>query len=484
MNRQALEKKVIPHREQTLYHDTNSTIISGKIPRLMIAAPASGSGKTLITCALLQLLKRQGKKTAAFKCGPDYIDPMFHRSVLGIHSVNLDSYFVKPKVLKELALEHMEGKDIAVMEGVMGLYDGTGGLQENGSSYEIACITDTPVVLVVDAAGMGRSLLALLSGFLQYDRAGLIKGVILNKISEMFYPSIKAAIEKELPLSVLGYFPKQQKLQFGSRHLGLLLPEEIEGLQEKTEQGASVLEKTVDIQGLMRMAQEAPELQTESSSIRPVVSGVKIGVAQDEAFCFYYEDNLRLLQKLGAVLCPFSVLHSEALPEGIQGLLLGGGYPELFAEKLQENRAMRAAVAQAAERGMPILAECGGFLYLQEYLTQDGDPRSVRRYVMSGAAKGTGYNRSGLVRFGYVELSTELENTFLKPGETIRGHEFHYYDSTSPGEDCLACKPSGKTWRCIQAGPEHWWGFPHLYYYSNPEFAAAFLRRAAEYAAG
>lgn len=131
MNRQALEKKVIPNREQTLYHDTNSTIISGKIPRLMIAAPASGSGKTLITCALLQLLKRQGKKTAAFKCGPDYIDPMFHRSVLGIPSVNLDSYFVKPKVLKELALEHMEGKDIAVMEGVMGLYDGTGGLQEN-----------------------------------------------------------------------------------------------------------------------------------------------------------------------------------------------------------------------------------------------------------------------------------------------------------------------------------------------------------------
>lgn len=482
MNRQIRGSRAISQGEEALYNDSNSTRISGKIPRLMIAAPASGSGKTLITCALLQFLKQQGKTTAAFKCGPDYIDPMFHKSVLGIPSVNLDSYFVKPKLLKQLALEHMEGKEIAVMEGVMGLYDGAGGLQENGSSYEIACITDTPVVLVADAAGMGRSLLALLAGFLQYDRAGLIKGVILNKTSGMFYPSLKAAIEKELPLSVLGYFPKQQELQLGSRHLGLLLPEEIEGLQEKTEQAAEVLERTVDIQGLMRMAQEAPELQTESSSIRPVVSGVRIGVAQDEAFCFYYEDNLRLLQKLGAVLCPFSLLHSEALPEGIEGLLLGGGYPELFAEKLQENRAMRAAVAQAAERGMPILAECGGFLYLQEYLTQDGDPQSVRRYAMSGVAEGTGYNRSGLVRFGYVELTTQLAHTFLKPGETIRGHEFHYYDNTSPGEDCLAHKPSGKTWRCIQAGPNHWWGFPHLYYYSNPEFAAAFLRRAAEYA--
>lgn len=459
-----------------------------KLPRIMIAAPKSGSGKTVLTCALLELLMEEGRKIAAFKCGPDYIDPMFHKTIIGVPSKNLDSYFVKESTLMGLFLDGMEKKDMAVLEGVMGLYDGVGGVKETGSSYEIARITHTPVILVLDAHGMGRSILALAAGFLQYDKFHLIKGVILNKISPHLFESLRQEIEEELGIAVLGYAPIQEELHLESRHLGLKMPGEIAGLKRKMEKAAGVLRNTIDQRKLWRIAEEAIPLRKQHCEIPPIGKEIKIAIARDEAFCFYYEDNLTLLKKYGAVLCPFSPLKDRVLPEGVQGILIGGGYPELFLKELSENQSMIGSMASAIKQGIPSIAECGGFLYLHTAVYGKGrlsgglkEPleEDKKEYQMAGLLPGVCINIGKLVRFGYLELGTRQKGTFLKPGTTIRGHEFHYYDSTNNGTSCEAVKPWGqRAWRCIHADENRWWGFPHLYYYSNLEFPASFLKKA------
>ncbi|MDF1495617.1 cobyrinate a,c-diamide synthase [Caproiciproducens sp. CPB-2] len=451
-----------------------------KAPRIMIAAAGSGSGKTLLTCSLLQALLDSGKRAAAFKCGPDFIDPMFHRKVLGVPSKNLDSYFTDENTTKFLFLEDAEGKDLSVIEGVMGLYDGLGGVKEEASSYHLAKVTKTPVILVVDARGMGRSVIPLIAGFLQYDTARLIQGVILNRTGKMFYDVIKPEIEAETGIPVLGYFPVQTEIRLESRHLGLRLPEEIGGLREQLKKSAEVFRTAVDLEKLMMIASRAEELEAAPVTVPAKADGVRIGVAMDEAFCFYYEDNLRLLQKAGAELIPFSPLREEKLPARLHGLILGGGYPELYAEGLSRNEGMRQSVKEAIESGMPSIAECGGFLYLHETMeNQEG-----QAFPMAGAVKGSCRYRGKLVRFGYIGVRAETE-TFLPKGTEIRGHEFHYFDSTDNGSACLARKPvSGRQWRCVHAGKNHWWGFPHLYYYANPAYADRFLGRAESYAQG
>lgn len=451
-----------------------------KAPRIMIAAAGSGSGKTLLTCSLLQALLDSGKKAAAFKCGPDFIDPMFHRKVLGVPSKNLDSFFTDENTTKFLFLEDAEGKDLSVIEGVMGLYDGLGGITEEASSYHLAKVTKTPVILVVDARGMGRSVIPLIAGFLQYDTARLIQGVILNRTGKMFYDAIKPEIEAETGIPVLGYFPVQTEIRLESRHLGLRLPEEIRGLREQLKKTAEVFRTAVDLEKLVAIASRAEELEAAPVTVPATADVVQIGVAMDEAFCFYYEDNLRLLQKAGAELVPFSPLHEEKLPARLHGLILGGGYPELYAEGLSQNKGMRQSVKEAIESGMPSIAECGGFLYLHETMeNQEG-----QAFPMVGAVKGRCRYTGKLVRFGYIGVRAEAE-TFLPKGTEIRGHEFHYFDSTDNGSDCLAQKPvSGRQWRCVHAGKNHWWGFPHLYYYANPAYAYRFLGRAESYAQG
>lgn len=451
-----------------------------KAPRIMIAAAGSGSGKTLLTCSLLQALLDSGKRAAAFKCGPDFIDPMFHRKVLGVPSKNLDSFFTDENTTKFLFLEDAEGKDLSVIEGVMGLYDGLGGIREEASSYHLAKVTKTPVILVVDARGMGRSVIPLIAGFLQYDTARLIQGVILNRTGKMFYDAIKPEIEAETGIPVLGYFPVQTEIRLESRHLGLRLPEEIQGLREQLKKSAEVFRTAVDLERLVAISSRAQELEAAPVTVPATAVGVRIGVAMDEAFCFYYEDNLRLLQKAGAELVPFSPLHEEKVPTHLHGLILGGGYPELYAQGLSRNEGMRQSVKRAIESGMPTIAECGGFLYLHE--TMENQEGQV--FPMVGAVKGSCRYTGKLVRFGYIGVCAETE-TFLPKGTEIRGHEFHYFDSTDNGSDCLARKPvSGRQWYCVHAGKNHWWGFPHLHYYANPAYAYRFLGRAESYAQG
>ncbi len=468
-----------------------------KIRRIMIAAPKSGSGKTTITCGLLQIFKENGEDISSCKCGPDYIDPMFHRQVLGIPARNLDTFFTGEEGTRKLFLRDRREGGLVVMEGVMGLYDGLGGIREEGSSYHLAKVTQTPIILVVDAKGMGRSVIPLIAGFLAYDKAHLIQGVIFNRMSAAYYEILKALAEEELGIAVLGCFPENKDLQIASRHLGLCMPGELENLQGQIRMAAEKLRETVDIAKVLQIAEaaeplgidstegasqpkkecsegaaEEPESTEDGETMRP-----RIAVARDEAFCFYYEENLRLLEQAGAELVYFSPLYDKVLPENVHGMLLGGGYPELYAGQLSENHAMRTVIREAVTEGLPTVAECGGFLYLHTTLTD----REGHSYPMAGVLPGKCFDTGKLVRFGYIEVE-ETAGHFLPSGSCIRAHEFHYYDSEDNGADCIATKPTtGRNYPCIHVGENHWYGFPHLYYPSCPEFAERFVEKAARY---
>lgn len=459
-----------------------------KLKRLMFAAPKSGSGKTLITCAFLQILKEMGEDVVSYKCGPDYIDPMFHEKVLGISSKNLDTFFTGEERTRELFLHGRTENQFAVLEGVMGLYDGLGGIREEGSSYHLAKVTKTPVILVVDAKGMGYSLLPLIAGFLDYDTEHLIKGVILNRMSGMYYQTLKPLIEEKLKITVLGYVPQNSEFTLESRHLGLKLPCEVENLREKIAFAGSQLKKTLEVEKLLQIAKQAENIGAdEKMFFVHQVQGEKptIAVAKDEAFCFYYEDNLRLLEEAGAFLQYFSPIHDTKLPDNCSGMLLGGGYPELYAGELEANKEMQNAIKTAIRQGMPSVAECGGFMYLHEKLTD----AKGQTYEMAGVIPEVCHYTGKLVRFGYVEIAEEKtrenmekDKHFLPENSVIKAHEFHYFDSTDNGAACKATKPTtGRQYSCIWTGENYWWGFPHLYYPSNPFFAEHFVSLAKSY---
>lgn len=483
-----------------------------KINRFMIAAPKSGSGKTMITCALLKLLKASGKNVLSYKCGPDYIDPMFHKKVLGVPSKNLDTFFTDEKTTVQLFLDERADDDFAVLEGVMGLYDGLGGIYEQGSSYHLAKVTQTPIILVVDAKGMGKSVLALIAGFLQYDTHHLIKGVLLNRMSKGYYDIIKPLIEKELSVKVVGYFPEQKDIGLSSRHLGLVMPDELSDIKKQLNETADRLKKTIDLDLFMDIAEAAYEIGDSGSAdkdkrqtlknaepmrLQDQNNTVNIAVAMDEAFCFYYEDNLKLLEKCGAKLQYFSPIHDTKLPKDCDAMLLGGGYPELYAKELSENISMRKSIKTAFEAGLPTVAECGGFMYLHTYIRNicdDTDEQNkadvqnkadiqndMNKFKLVGALDGGCHFKGKLVRFGYIELAEKYSN-FLPPNEKIKAHEFHYYDSTDNGADCIATKPAtGRSYDCVISHDNYWLGFPHLYYPSNPHFAESLVRKAYEY---
>ena len=454
-----------------------------KIPRILLAAGASGSGKTLITCGLLQALVNRGLKVASFKCGPDYIDPMFHSRVIGTRSRNLDTFFTDGDRTRYLLAKNASDCEIAVMEGVMGYYDGVGGITSRASAYDLASTTDTPAILIVNSRGMSVSLAAYVKGFLEYKKDSHICGVIFNQMSPMLYPRMKKLLEEELSVKVLGYVPKVEDCVIESRHLGLVLPEEIPELKSRLQKLSEVLEKTLDIDGILELAGEAPELaapETEMLIQKDTAFGyrteekVRIGVADDEAFCFFYADNLNLLEQMGAELVRFSPIHDRELPEDLDGLLLSGGYPELNGEALEENQEMCTQIREVILDGMPCLAECGGFMYLhQEMEDMEGKQRRV-----CGVIPGRAYRTPKLNRFGYITL-TEKQDTGL--GE-IPAHEFHYFDSTDCGADFHAAKPASKRgWDCIHDRGRLMAGFPHLYYYGNPRVPARFLKNALEY---
>ena len=459
----------------------------GVFPRIMLAAPKSGSGKTLLTCGLLEVLRRRGLNPIACKCGPDYIDPMFHRYVLGIPGRNLDSFFLPTEGVREVLADAVreEQAGIAVLEGVMGYYDGLGGTETSASSWEIAEITDTPAILVLDCKGASLSAAAMASGFLHFRKKSHIAGVILNRVSSMYYERLAAAVEEASGLPVLGYLPESEEYRMESRHLGLFLPGEIDRLRERIGRLADQMEKSIAVERVLEVAgmlplrienkekEKAENESMEAESIakfpacqeQKVTSRVRIGVARDEAFCFYYQENFRLLEQMGAELVYFSPLRDKKIPNRVDGLLFGGGYPENYARELAENAAMRESIRRSIAAGMPFLAECGGFLYLHRTLEgSDG-----KHWEMAGVYPFDAYRTNRLRRFGYVRLLTSS-------GQEIHGHEFHYWESEDPGTDWEAVKPTGnRSWRCIHEKGGQIGGFPHLYYASCPDFLRKWL---------
>lgn len=451
----------------------------------MITAASSGSGKTMITCGLLELFKRKGLNPLACKCGPDYIDGLFHKQVLELEGMNLDSYFEAPEELRDkyscLSKDHLP-----VVEGVMGYFDGLGGSTTRASSWEVAHILDLPAVLVVDARGASVSLAALIKGFLEFERSmgSQIKAVIFNRMSPMLYPRIRELVERETGIRAAGFVPELDFLKVGSRHLGLVLPEEIAGLREQMNRLGKCLEETIDWEFLAELGAEKEErdaLEEENTEASCTAAfSFRLGIAMDEAFCFYYQDNLRLLERLGGELVYFSPIHDRSLPEQLDGLILGGGYPELYCEALSLNESMREAVKKAAEGGLPVLGECGGYLYLLEELeAEDG-----RIWPMTGVLKGKGYKKGKNSRFGYIGVEAEKDSLYLNPGEQIRGHEFHYWDCEVLEEEWVmrAKKPVGnRSWPCIRIKNQVMAGFPHLFYPSCPAFAVRFAKACVRY---
>ena len=341
-----------------------------------------------------------------------------------------------------------------------------------GREYPIRAVAELAhrvgAVLVVDARGAAHSVLAVIGGFLNLHPKSHIRGVILNRCSAMLYPRMKQAIADQFGGAVLplGYLPVMKDCTLESRHLGLITAQEMTDLQEKLEVLADQIEKSVDIPALLSLAASAPALSWEPVALPEEGPALRIAVARDNAFCFYYEDNLDLLRSLGAELVPFSPIADAALPENIRGLYLGGGYPELYAESLSENQSMKDSIRRALEAGLPCIAECGGFLYLQKEL--GGRP-------MVGFLPGTGHNTGKLSRFGYVTLTAQKDNLLCAAGEQLPAHEFHYYDTTCNGEDFLAQKADGRAWRCGIATENLYAGFPHFHFYAHPQMAARFL---------
>ncbi|MDY5846988.1 MAG: cobyrinate a,c-diamide synthase [Bariatricus sp.] len=452
-----------------------------KIPGIMLTAMASGSGKTAVTCALLAALKNRGKCVAACKCGPDYIDPMFHRKVIGVESENLDLFFCNEVQLRSCFQKHATGADIAVIEGVMGYYDGMGMESDKASSYDIARTLQVPSVLVFPCRGMALSSLAVLKGMLEFRKDSNIKGIIFNRISPSLYPKMKALVEQGLnemghEVKVLGYVPEHPAFQIESRHLGLTLPEEIEGIKRQLEEAAQILEQSADLDALVQLADSDvkadSERKEESDLVCDLKSDVVIAVARDAAFGFYYKENLELIKESGCRILYFSPLNDHSIPEAADGILLGGGYPEAYAKTLSENREMLADVKKKLDRGMPCIAECGGFMYLLKNVQgMDG-----KYYPMAGVFPGNATKQNRLIRFGYMNVKARENGLYLKKGETIRGHEFHYWEADQVGTDCIVTKPDGKrSWEEIFMKDSIFAGYPHLYWSSRPEFIERFV---------
>ena len=438
--------------------------------RIMIAGTGSGCGKTTVTCAVLQALIDRGIRAASFKCGPDYIDPMFHRKVIGADSYNLDSYFCDDNTLIYL-LDSGAG-EISVIEGVMGFYDGLIG---KGSSHEISQITDTPVIIVINARGMSESLGAVIKGFLTYKMPNNIKGFIFNRLAES---RVDFAIKlcEELGTEYLGRFPADNDFTIESRHLGLVTAGEIDDLKGKLARLAQAAEKFIRLDRIIELSDSPPLMFSEPNFGKE--HKVRIGLSADEAFCFFYPENGDILKKMGAEIVPFSPLRDERLPENISGLILCGGYPELYGEMLSENASMRESVKNAIDIGLPCIAECGGFMYLHdEFQGMDG-----KYYRGAGVIKGRAYKTTKLANFGYSELTARDDNLLCKKGECFPVHEFHYFDSTDCGNDFISRK-KGKAaeHECVHGNRSLWAGFPHLYFYSKPRIAENFLIACERY---
>ena len=442
--------------------------------QFLVAAPCSGSGKTTLTCALLAALKRRGQDPCSFKSGPDYIDPMFHRAVLGVESHNLDLFFSPPETVRALYAQAAAGHGAAVCEGAMGFYDGLGGVSDTASAWHLADTLGLPVLLVVQPRGASLTLAAQINGLKQFRTPSHLAGILLNDCAPHLYALLAPMLERETGLPVLGYLPRLPQAAVESRHLGLKTAGEIADIQEKI---ALLADRLVMDWEKLAAVTERPCPEGGRLSPRGTASAsVRIAVARDGAFCFTYAETLDALREAGAEPVFFSPVRDTALPEGVCGLYLPGGYPELYAQALSENKTMRASIREAVNAGLPTAAECGGFLYLGQSL-EDTEGKS---WPMVGVLPGAGVRAGRLVRFGYAVLTAKRDSMLFRAGENLPVHEFHHWDSTANGTAFTARKNEKMQWECGFANENFYAGFPHLYWAGTP-LPGRFVRAAERY---
>ncbi len=443
--------------------------------RLVIAGVSSGVGKTSITIGLMAAYMKKGLTVQGFKCGPDYIDPSYHAAVTSRPSRNLDSWMLPEDVMTEVFVKGSEGADISIIEGVMGFYDGKSPTSNQGSTAEISTILSSPTILIVDCSAMARSAAAIVKGFQSLDPGDNIAGVIANKVgSAGHYQLIKEAVEQECGIPVCGYLLKNKTIEMPERHLGLVPSIERGELDEQLEQLGEAIAETIDVDQIYQISEQSALAAEPAMFQRKSAIDVTIAVARDEAFNFYYQENLELIEAYGAKIVYFSPVKGEVLPPDADGLYLGGGFPEQFAEELAENREVKLTIREAVENGLPVLAECGGLMYLSESITTiDG-----KTYPMAGVLPGKTEMQAKLAALGYREISGLANNYLFKDDMEVRGHEFHYSIFTPTGELPGAYRVSSR----FGTGEEGFLyknvvaGYTHIHFASNPDVLENFLR--------
>ena len=456
-----------------------------QMPRIMIAGTNSGVGKTTVTLGVMSALVKRGIKVQGFKAGPDYIDPSHHTFVTGNASRNLDTWMMGENACRELFERSALNSEISVIEGVMGLYDGSNDSSGHGSSAHLAKVLNVPVILVVDAKGVAQSAGAVVMGFREFDKEVNLAGIILNNVaSQNHYDIIKEAIEESCSVTVLGYLKKESDITIPERHLGLIPSEEQKINSDLYDKLGQMVLETIDIDKLKEIAGSAgnfPEYNRSIFTERDSSLEVTVAVARDNAFCFYYQDDIDLFEALGAKIVEFSPLADKSIPDGIDGIFMGGGFPELFADRLSKNESMMSSILAAHKQGTVIYGECGGMMYLMEKLIDCEE----RLFKMSSVLNGTSSMENRRQGLGYVIVDTICDNVICNNGDTFRAYEFHWSklqdvpDSTTfayntrktngrrTGVDGI-CKSN------VMAS------YTHIHFSSNPELAINLLSSMAK----
>lgn len=447
--------------------------------RFVLAGTGSGVGKTTFTIGIMRALMKRNLTVQGFKCGPDYIDPTYHTAVTKRPSRNIDSFMMAHDVVRDIVARASKDADVSIIEGVMGFYDGKSPLSNEGSAAHISELTNSPVILIVNAASMARSVAAIVKGFQQLDEKANIVGVIANQLgSKSHFDIVKTAIEAECQVPVIGYLLKGAVPAIPSRHLGLVPAIERGDLDTYFDELALAIEATVDLDQLLTIT-KAPKIQVTTSIFEKNESAptVHIAVAKDAAFNFYYEENLELLRANGAQLHFFSPLQNEPVPSCAQGLYIGGGFPEEFAQTLSENNIAKQSIQEAITRGLPTLAECGGFMYLTESITN----RVGETYSMLGVIPGNVKMQEKLAALGYREITGVTGNFLINEQEQAKGHEFHY--STYEGTPDTPAYFSKGRFRAQQEGylkQNLVAGYTHFHFASNPQLVRNWLQTCLE----
>lgn len=452
-----------------------------KTKAMIIAGTHSGVGKTTVALGIMAALRRRGLAVQPFKVGPDFIDPGHHQAVCGLPSRNLDGWMLGRSYTVSSFLRHCRGKDAAVIEGAMGLFDGRLGSDDEGSTAQIARWLKSAVLLVVDARGMSGSVAAVISGFKRYQRGVAISGVVLNRVgSDDHFRRLKAIIKKRCGITVIGHLPAEASITIPERHLGLVTAKEFILKKGFIERLAVLFERCLDLDRLLKISspvmQRHVRAENPDDALRPTGPGVRVGIARDRAFSFYYQDNLDLLRQMGASLVPFSPISDRALPPHLDGIYIGGGYPELFAPELEGNVAMRRQLKRFADSGAPVYAECGGLMYLGRGIRTFAG----RTHTMVGIFPYTTAMHTRLTHLGYHSVRAVRDTIIASRGECARGHQFRYSSleggSLSQGDAFSVRK--GTDGRAVRDGFRYknvLAQYVHLHFGSNPHFAQRFV---------